>query len=192
MKYNTNLSVSDIKRKILLNGLKETVIDGEKQYLMDMNNVLLIGLEIIADKKDGSDAIKNLELTRTLLEQYAKDNKEYYLQLLDINDSNDLVHKILFTEDITEQLICMVKYAYLTSDKVLKVRSEDRNTELQELRSKIQQLEVENNKLQNINKGEVNRKNIEIEQLKKQCKVLDKENRKLEHQLQDIQKKLDK
>lgn len=119
MKRYDPINPIEIKRRKLLEGMKETIIDGEEQYLLDVNNILLLGIQVTANKDEGITAIKNLGLAKTIVEQMKEEDNEKYLAILDNENTSLLCHSVILSNDITEQLCAMTKLLYLASSKAI-------------------------------------------------------------------------
>ena len=118
MKPYAKIKPSEIKRQKLMNGMKETIIEGEEQYLLDVNNVLLLGIQVVTTKEEGINAIENLQFAKKIVGEMGEEAIKY-LVILDSNDTTDLTHSVILSNDVTEQLCSMTKLLYLASEKAI-------------------------------------------------------------------------
>lgn len=174
----------------LRSGYMTGIIDGEEQYLMNLDAALDIGLSLVAEP-EGINIVTMAKKYREELIPYFlhEDELKYkiYMNILNCTDLTKITKGMLFAEDITKQLLYTLRYGELVAKKATSPLNNQIN-QLKQDYSNLELKEAQTNILWNSAIQNEARANTELSKCKKKH---DKEIRVLEHKIADLEKELE-
>ena len=182
------------RERFIQNGFIER--DGE--YFMNFTGGLIIALNTACDLNNGIDCRKTFDQTLDMISRYGKaiDLQEVREMQEELEqDTTPLVHDMLTSEDINEQLIATLIYTDLVSKKVKKnVRQEVASNFTDKLRKSEKAYEDASDQLDTqkaITDKAIKNEIAAKEELSRVKRRADKQQRVAEHKITELEKEIE-